>query len=91
MVSMEEYALCKWCFNESTLSEWNDLTYSKCTNREMKRKFTSLSDEKAFMKKSDTFYICPKCYKWSRGSEIRVINTKNQKLIKLGVHLIKDE
>jgi len=65
---------CQWCYEKSKLGEWNDLTYSKCTNREMKRRFTNLAEPKALLHKSDTFYLCPKCEKWSRGSQLRVVN-----------------
>ena len=50
----------------------------------MKRAFTKLTNEKAFLRKSDTFYICPKCAKWSRGSQLRIVDSDNPKLKKLG-------
>lgn len=84
MISRKEQVMCSWCGNKSQLGEWNDLTYSKCTNREMKRAFTQLTDERAFLKKSDTFYICPVCKKWSRGSQLRIVDTEDKKLLKLG-------
>ena len=84
MESRSEHIKCGWCMKISTLGEWNDLTYSKCTNREMKRAFTKLTEEKAFYRKSDTYYICPKCNKWSRGSQLSVVDTLDDKLIKLG-------
>jgi hypothetical protein len=71
----------------SSLGEWNDLTYSKCTNREMKRAFTQLTSEKAFLRKSDTFYLCPKCEKWSRGSQLSIVDTTDPKLLRLGREL----
>lgn len=75
---------CAWCGKTSTLGEWNDKTYNKCTSREMKRAFTSLTEKKAFFKKSDTYYICPICGKWSRGSQLKIVNTDNKELLKLG-------
>jgi hypothetical protein len=71
----------------SSLGEWNDLTYSKCTNREMKRALTQLTSEKAFLRKSDTFYLCPKCEKWSRGSQLSIVDTTDPKLLRLGREL----
>lgn len=83
-ISRNEDVRCPRCFKHSKLGEWNDLTYSKCSNREMKRAFTLLTEEKAFFRKSDTFYLCPKCGQWSRGSQLAIINTDNKRLLKLG-------
>lgn len=83
-IDRKEIVRCGWCFKDSTLGEWNDLTYSKCTNREMKRDFTHLTDSKAFLHKSNTFYICPKCSVWSRGSQLRIVDTENAFLKRLG-------
>jgi hypothetical protein len=84
IISRHEKIMCGWCAGVSTLGEWNDLTFSKCTNREMKRAFTQLTESKAFLHKSDTFYICPKCNKWSRGSQLKIVDTDNKMLLKLG-------
>lgn len=84
MISRNEKISCGWCGKVSTLGEWNDLTYSRCTNREMKRAFTQLTNEKAFLRKSDTFYECPECHKWSRGSQLSIVDTNDEKLLKLG-------
>ena len=84
MIKRSEHVRCGWCGKISTLGEWNDLTYSKCTNREMKRAFTLLSEERAFLRKSDTFYMCPKCEKWSRGSQLSIVDTEDKKLLRLG-------
>jgi len=84
MIDKKEHIRCGWCSKISTLGEWNDLTYSKCVNREMKRAFTELTQEKAFLHKSNTFYMCPKCKTWSRGSQLAIVDTDNEKLLKLG-------
>lgn len=76
--------VCGWCGKKSHLGTWNDLTYSRCTNREMKRAFTPLTERKAFLRKSDTFYVCPLCGKWSRGSQLRITNTNDKSLLSLG-------
>ncbi len=62
---------CPWCGKLSKLGEWNDITYAQCFSREMKRAFTQLTEKKAFLKGSDTFYMCPLCKKWSRGNLLR--------------------
>ena len=84
MINRNEHIRCGWCNRVSTLGEWNDLTYSKCTNREMKRAFTQLTNEKAFLRKSDTFYICPNCSKWSRGCQLSIVDTEDKRLRSLG-------
>lgn len=84
MISRDEKIRCNWCGKASKLGEWNDLTYSKCVNREMKRAFTQLTNEKAFNRSSDTFYICPCCKKWSRGSQLSIVNASDKRLEKLG-------
>lgn len=83
-IDKKEKVRCGWCFKDSTLGEWNDLTFSKCVNREMKRDFTQLTDSKAFFRKTNAFYICPKCFTWSRGSQLRIVDTDNEYLKKLG-------
>lgn len=88
MISVEEDIKCPWCGAVEKLGVWNDLTYSRCTNREMKRAFTKLTEEKAFLRKSDTYYICPVCSKWSRGSQLSIVNTNNPKLLRLGGELV---
>jgi hypothetical protein len=84
MIGRHEKVKCDWCRKTSELGEWNDLTWSRCTNREMKRAYTPLTEERAFLKKSDTFYECPKCHKWSRGCQLRIVDTDNPKLLRLG-------
>lgn len=83
-IDKKEMVRCGWCFKDSTLEEWNNLTFSRCVNREMKRDFTHLTDSKAFLHKSNTFYMCPKCNAWSRGSQLRIVDTDNEFLKKLG-------
>lgn len=75
---------CMWCGKDSHLGTWNDETYAQCTNREMKRAFTQLTDKRAFLKKSDTFYKCPACGKWSRGCELQIVHTTDKFLLSLG-------
>lgn len=84
MLSRNLDVKCSWCGKTSTLGDWNDTTYARCTNREMKRAFITLTDKKAFLRKTDSFYLCPCCGKWSRGSQLRIVNTNDVKLLKLG-------
>ncbi len=84
MLSRNLDVQCSWCGKDSALGEWNDATYAKCTNREMKRAFVPLTDKRAFLRKTDSFYICPKCLQWSRGSQLRIVHTDDRALHKLG-------
>ena len=84
MISREEKVECPWCGETKTLGEWNDNTYKRCTSREMRRAFTPLTQERAFTRKADTFYLCVNCNRWSRGSQLKIVNTDDKKLLKLG-------
>ena len=83
-IDRNEKVLCSWCGKISTLGEWNDTSFSQCKNREMRRTFIQLTEDKAFYRKSDTFYMCPKCGRWSRGSQLKIVGTTNPYLKKLG-------
>lgn len=83
-INRSEKVRCGWCFKDSTLGDWNDLTFSKCSNRQMKRDFTPLTNSKAFLHKTDSYYLCPKCNNWSRGSQLRIVDTDNESLKRLG-------
>ena len=84
MISREESVECPWCGNKEELGVWNDYTYMQCTSREMRRAFTELTREKAFTRKAKTFYLCIKCNKWVRGSQLWIVDTDNPELKKLG-------
>lgn len=75
---------CPWCYRDSSLIDWNDLSFSFCVNRDMKRAFTKLNNTKAFKHKKPNYYICPKCKNWSKGSQLRVTGTDDVELLKLG-------
>lgn len=75
---------CPLCGTSNKLKIWDDDTYGKCTNREMKRAYTHLNNSKAFKRNSDTFYICRNCKKWSRGSQLSIVNTEDKFLRSLG-------
>lgn len=75
---------CPRCGKVAKLKTWNDLTHSMCTTREMKRAYTQLYEKKAFRQESNTFYICPNCQQWSRGSQLKIVNTDDNELKKLG-------
>lgn len=83
-LSRNEKVRCGWCFDTSNLGEWSDLTYSECRNREMKRLFVPLTERGAFKRNSKSFYKCPKCGKWLRGSQLKIIRSNDKSLESLG-------
>lgn len=84
MINNCEEVWCPRCGKVAKLETWNSLTYSMCSTREMKRAYTQLYEKKAFKQESNTFYICPNCHQWSRGSQLKIVNTDNAELKKLG-------
>lgn len=83
-LSNELHIKCQHCGKKSNLIDWDNLTYSKCTNREMKRAYKHLNDRKSFNRKADTFYMCPECKRWSRGSQLSIEDTDDLSLKSLG-------
>ncbi len=77
MISKTSLVRCPWCEKENTVEKWNDGTFAQCTNREMKRDFMPMTNEKAFKKNSVSFYVCPNCGKWTRGSQLLLIRGQN--------------
>lgn len=83
MIKDTETIVCPRCGKKHSLSEWENLTYAQCTSREMKRAYIKLSTERAYREKTNTFYLCPSCNKWSRGSQL-IIESDDPELAKLG-------
>lgn len=75
---------CGWCGSKDTAVNWDKLTYSECKSREMRRLYTPIFKEKTFNRNADTFYKCPNCGTWSRGSQLAIVDTKDKRLLKLG-------
>ena len=84
MISKIVGIICGWCDKKSSIETWEDTTYAECTSREQRRAYTSLYNEKAFLRKTDTFYKCPHCGMWSRGCQLTITDTDDEKLLKLG-------
>ncbi|MEM4385422.1 MAG: hypothetical protein QXD03_02605 [Candidatus Anstonellales archaeon] len=84
MLDKDTKILCQWCGEKSSASEWNDNTYAQCINREMRREYTPIYEEKTFKREANTFYKCPKCGIWSRGSQLKIVDTENERWLKLG-------
>ena len=84
MIPNDTNILCPWCECKCTLKDWNENTYKECKSREMRRKYTQLNNEKAFKRKTDTYYKCPVCGKWLRGSQLVIVDTEDARLLRLG-------
>lgn len=83
-ISRQELIKCGWCLKLSKLGDWNDTTYSKCVTKDMKDSFIPLDNSSSFNRDSKAYYICPLCNMWSKGSQLKIINSKNKKLESLG-------
>jgi hypothetical protein len=84
---------CAKCGAKSSLRVWNDNTFKHCLNRQMKRAFKHLTDDKSYLRKSDTWYKCPICSMWMRGCNLHIIAEDKSPLSRLGREsvLIVDE
>lgn len=83
-ISRDLEVKCGWCSRTSTLGEWDDKSYAACKNRKMKRLYIGLTNKKAFDNNDPHYYCCPKCEKWSRGSQLSIVNTEDTELLRLG-------
>ena len=64
---------CPVCGVSSPLVEWDSLTHSKCTSREMRRAFISLEEARAYNRKDNKMmYMCPNCNEYINGSKLKV-------------------
>lgn len=84
MISKDAHIKCGWCDAVHEANIWNDLTLSNCTNREMKRAFLEIYNEKAFDRKNPHYYKCPSCGTWLKGSQLSIIDTDNIEWLRLG-------
>lgn len=71
-IRYSEIVRCKYCGQCSSIKEWDENTYKQCTNREMKRMYLHMTDNRAFTRSGDSSYMCPKCGLWSRGWDLHV-------------------
>lgn len=84
MLDERQNIKCPWCDGKSTAKEWDDNTYSECTSRAMRRAYTPIYKESTFRRGAGTFYKCPKCELWSRGSQLAIVDTDDKRLLRLG-------
>ena len=84
MINKNAHIKCGWCDAVHEASVWISIAFESCTNREMKRAFLDIYNEKAFDRKNPHYYKCPSCNTWSKGSQLSIVDTDNPKLLKLG-------
>lgn len=84
MLDKNTLVVCPWCGHSNTIEKWNSGTYLQCTNREMKRDFIQMTNEKAFKRNSKSFYMCPSCSKWTRGNQLSIVTNNNKNVERLG-------
>lgn len=75
--------LCPWCNQRSSLDNWNNTTYKQCDTEEMKRDFLPLYYRRTFNEEEKTFYMCPKCERWIKAIQLKLLST-NDKVSELG-------
>ena len=74
-IDRHEKVRCGICLKESELGEWDDLSFSKCINRQLKKLYLHLTEKKAFLKKTNSYYMCPKCKQWLKGSQLKIVDS----------------
>lgn len=84
MIGKEINIKCGWCSGKHKAEEWNELTYSECKSREMRRAYTEIYKESTFSKGADTYYKCPSCGTWSKGCQLSIVDTEDRRLLRLG-------
>lgn len=70
-LSAEARVKCQWCLSDNAPKEWDSVTFSECKTREMKRSYKSIINIGSWY---DTFYKCPNCGMWSKGSQLLVLD-----------------
>lgn len=84
MLKEDNMIQCGWCKQKKEASKWEEITKAECKSREMRRAYTSVLNEKTFKRESNTFYKCPECGQWSRGCQLKIVDTDDERLLKLG-------
>lgn len=71
-IGVNDVIKCIHCNKISKVSDWDLKTFNECTSREMRREYISLTDNKAFKKTSDTWYMCPCCKEYNEGYKLKI-------------------
>ena len=91
MISKNQNIKCPWCGSKDKAVNWNDESYKECKSREQRRAFTEIYKERTFSKGANTYYKCTTCGMWSRGSQLIIVDTEDERLLKLGREPIATE
>lgn len=84
MIDKDTHIECGWCGGVETAETWNDNTFKECRSREEKRAYTEIYKKKTFKRSADTFYKCKNCGRWSRGCQLKIVDTDDKELLSLG-------
>ena len=80
-ISKDSKVKCQWCTGVDSAESWNTTTYNECTSREMRRAYKNIYIKSVWLKNSDHFYKCPNCGRWSRGSQLILLDN-NDSIVK---------
>jgi hypothetical protein len=67
---------CQYCGAPNKAITWDTETFRSCRSRIEKREFQHLNNSIAIEKDNDTYYKCPRCKKWSKGSQLVVVKAR---------------
>lgn len=85
LISKDADIECGWCNKSNKAEVWNSISKAECTSREMKRAYKDIFNEDVFNKnKKVAWYKCPKCGLWSKGTQLKIVNTNNSRYRALG-------
>jgi len=85
MISKDADIKCGWCSHVDKAENWNNNSKAACVSREMRRAYRDIYNEKVFDRhKKPAYYKCPKCSTWSKGSQLRIVNSDNPEHRRLG-------
>lgn len=85
MITEDTKITCGWCNEVFTAEQWNDNSKKECYTREMRRAYKDIYNPKVFKQNTKpAWYKCPKCELWSKGSQLQIVDTKDEELLKLG-------
>lgn len=64
---------CPLCNEISTALQWDTYTESKCTTRQLRRAYKSITTKGILSRTKDFYYCCPYCDKYSKANALRFV------------------
>lgn len=64
---------CPLCNEVSTALQWDTYTESKCTTRQLRRAYKSITTKGILSKTKDFYYCCPYCDKYSKANTLKFV------------------